>query len=194
TLDEDVVDTVIHQIRSDSIVAAGHECDLQLGADAIGARDEHRVAPTLAIDSEESAERTDIREDARRERRARQRLDAADGLVACVDVDAGLAIIGAHVFQKSSLPISVCIRRRVGEPAADCQNVRRTRAKKRSLSRSSSSMSNPSPMSAMVGAGSGSLSSAASVIGVLLSATVPSASATGARVGSRDGMPIATSA
>ena len=48
---------------------------------------------------------------------ARQRPDAADGFVAGVDIDAGLPV----VHQKSSLPISVCISARVGEPSADSQ-------------------------------------------------------------------------
>ena len=40
-LHEDVVDAVVDQIGADRVVTAGHEGDLQLRADAVGARHEH---------------------------------------------------------------------------------------------------------------------------------------------------------
>ena len=43
-LHEDVVDAVIDEIDADGVVDAAHERDPQLGADAVGARDEHRIA------------------------------------------------------------------------------------------------------------------------------------------------------
>ena len=146
----------------------------------------------VAVEPEQAAERPDVGQHARREGAARERLDAADGLVAGVDVDAGLPV----VHQKSSLPISVCIsaarRRAVG---ARPSRSRRTTAKNRSLSRSSSSMSKPSASSVDRAASrSGAARAAVSISGVLRSATVASASATGARVGSRDGMPTSNSA
>ena len=42
-LHQDVVDAVVDEIDADRRVHAGHERDAQLGADAVGARDEHRV-------------------------------------------------------------------------------------------------------------------------------------------------------
>ena len=45
---EDVVDAVIDQIGADGGVDAGGGGDLQLGADAIGAGDQHGFAPALA--------------------------------------------------------------------------------------------------------------------------------------------------
>ena len=117
-LDEDVVDAVVDEVGADRVVPAGHERDLELGADAVGARDQHRLAIPVAIEAEQAAERSDVREHAGRERRPRQRPDAADGLVAGVDVDASLAV----VHQKSSLPIRVCIERaRVGDPSGESQ-------------------------------------------------------------------------
>ena len=88
------------------VVPAGHEGDLELRADAVGARDEHRILKPVAIEAEQAAERSDVREDAGRERRPRQRPDAAHRLVSGVDIDAGLTV----VHQKSSFPIRVCIR------------------------------------------------------------------------------------
>ena len=100
---------------------------------------------STAIQTEQAAERSDLRQDAGRERGARQRFDSPHGLVAGVDVDAGLSI----VHQKSSFPIRVCISCRVARTFRRFPVVRRTSAKKRSLSKSSSSMSKPSASSAM---------------------------------------------
>ncbi len=92
-LHEDVVHAVVHQVGADRIVPAGHERHLELRAHTVGARHEHRLAVAVAVELEQTAERPDLREDARRERGARQRLDAADGLVPRVDVDARLSVV-----------------------------------------------------------------------------------------------------
>ena len=60
-LHEDVVDAVIDEVDADRVVHAGHERDLELGADAVGARDEHRIGDRR-VEREESAERSDARE------------------------------------------------------------------------------------------------------------------------------------
>ena len=125
-LHEDVVDAVVDEIAADGVVPAGHEGDLELRADAVGARHQHRLPIALAVETEQPAERADLREHARRERRPRERLDAPDGFIAGVDVDAGGFVV-AHslslgpVRQKSSLPMSVCISARRGELAGDSQ-------------------------------------------------------------------------
>ena len=84
---------MIDEIGADRVVAARHERDLQLRADAVGARDEHGIAVPVAIEAEQAAERADLGQHAGRERGARERLDPADRLVAGVDVDAGLAVV-----------------------------------------------------------------------------------------------------
>ena len=73
-LHEDVVDAVVDEIGADRVVPAGHERDLELGADAVGARDEHRILIAVAVEAEQPAERPDVGEHAGRERAARQRL------------------------------------------------------------------------------------------------------------------------
>src|SRR5581483_11891361 len=189
-LDEDVVDAVVDEVGADRVVAPGHERHLQLRADAVGARYEHRILKVVAIEAEQPAERSDLGQHAGGERRPRERLDAADGFVAGVDVDARLAVI----HQKSSLPMIVCIRARRGDPSPDSQYVRRASAKKRSLSRSSSSMSKPSASSDSEASRWSSFSSSDSISGVLRNAMVPSASATGARrKSSFAGMPMSNS-
>ncbi len=108
---------MVDEIGADRVVTARHERDLQLRADAVGARHEHRLFAAIAIELEKTAERSDFGQDARSERRSRERLDAPDGLVARIDVDARLPV----VHQKSSLPMSVCISARAGNPSADAQ-------------------------------------------------------------------------
>ena len=116
-LNENVVDAVVDEIGADRVVAAGHEGDLELRPDAVGARDEHGILKPVAVEAEQTAERSDVGEHAGRERRPRQRLDPPHRLVSGVDVDAGLTV----VHQKSSFPISVCINWRVGDPSGESQ-------------------------------------------------------------------------
>ena len=68
----------------------GHEGDLQLRADTVGAGHEHRIAEAPGLEPEEPAERSDIRQDGGCEGGARQSADTADGFVAGVDVDPDL--------------------------------------------------------------------------------------------------------
>ena len=67
------------------------ERELELGADAVGARDEHRLAIALR-QLDERAEAADAGEHLGAQRALRERLDALDERVAGVDVDAGVAI------------------------------------------------------------------------------------------------------
>jgi hypothetical protein len=63
---------VIDEIDADRIVLVSEEGDLQLGADAIGARDQHRMLVSSAFELKQPAERTDVRQHARREGRSSQ--------------------------------------------------------------------------------------------------------------------------
>jgi len=55
---------VIENVRANCGVNAGSECDFQLGAYAIGARDEHRLPPSLSVQLKEGAESADRRKHA----------------------------------------------------------------------------------------------------------------------------------
>ena len=90
-LDEDVVDAHRDQVDADRVVAVEREREFQLGADAIGAGDQHRVAKTLA-DLDQPSEAADAREYFRPHRALRERLDALDQRIPGVDVDAGIAV------------------------------------------------------------------------------------------------------
>ena len=51
-LDENVVDAVVDQVPAHGVVDAGHEGHSQLGADAVGARHQHRIR--MAADESEN--------------------------------------------------------------------------------------------------------------------------------------------
>ena len=76
-------------------VPVRHEGDLQLGANPVGAGHENRLAIAAGLQPEQPAERSDVREHARRERRAGEAANSADSLIAGVDVDARRLVIHA---------------------------------------------------------------------------------------------------
>lgn len=47
TLDGDVIDTMIHQVFADSIVAAGGKSDFEFGSHSIGGTDQNRIVPAF---------------------------------------------------------------------------------------------------------------------------------------------------
>ncbi len=87
-LHDEVVDDHRHQVDADVLVLAGRLRDHQLGADAVGARDEHGVGVARRLAVEERAEAAEAAHRARPRRRARHRLDRVHELVARGDVDA----------------------------------------------------------------------------------------------------------
>ncbi len=88
---EDVVHAHRDEVDTDRVVAVGTEGDLQLAADAVGRRDEHRLAITPG-DPDERREGADPAEDFRPVGAARVRGEPPHGLVAGLDVDPGVAV------------------------------------------------------------------------------------------------------
>jgi hypothetical protein len=80
---------MVDQIGADRVVPVDHERHFQLGADAIGAGDQYSVPVQPRLETEESAKRSDFGENAAGKSGPRQPADAADCLVARVDIDAG---------------------------------------------------------------------------------------------------------
>src|SRR5690606_30214345 len=76
---------------ADGVVAAELLRQLELGADAVGARNEHRLA-VLARQVEQRAEAAQPTHHLGTEGPLHQRLDAFDDFIACVDVDAGVTV------------------------------------------------------------------------------------------------------
>ena len=137
-LHEDVVDAVIHQVGTDGVVPAGHECNFELGADAVSARDEHRIGHARQVEPEQPAEGADVRQHALRERRTRQSADAPDCLVARIDVYTGRLVV--HV---SISPSGCAMERYAASPGA---------------ARDGSSSSSSSAVASAPAVGAGSLS------------------------------------
>ncbi len=92
-LHDEVVDAHGDEVDADRGVLAGIDGDLELGADAVGGRDQHRVAETRRPSG-----RTGRRSRPDRRRRRGAASSAPSGLIrstkpiACVDVDAGVAV------------------------------------------------------------------------------------------------------
>jgi hypothetical protein len=78
---------VVHEVGADGAVPIGHERDFQLGADAVGARDQDGLFPRRGVELEQPAEGTNVGQHTRCERGLCQLLDAADGFVTRIDVD-----------------------------------------------------------------------------------------------------------
>ena len=89
-------DEVVHrhgdEVDADGLVAAGVDGDLDLGADAVGRRHQHRVLEAAALEVEQPAEAPDLGVCAGAGGGAHQRLDQVDHPVAGIDVDAGLRV------------------------------------------------------------------------------------------------------
>jgi len=90
-LHQHVVRAHRHQVDADAVVPVQLEGELQLGADAVGARDEHRVL-VLRRQLAQRAESADAGEHLGPQRAPRERLDRLDQGVARVDVDARVAV------------------------------------------------------------------------------------------------------
>ena len=89
-LHHEIVDRHRDEIDADGVVPAGLDRDLDLGADAVGAGDQQRVAEARAFEVEQPAEAADLGIRARPGGCAHQRLDQLDHAVAGIDIDAGL--------------------------------------------------------------------------------------------------------
>ncbi len=91
-LHHDVVDAHRHQIDADRVVDAGFDRDLELGADAVGGRDQHWIDEPRRLQIEQGAEATQSTHHTRPVRRPGQRLDRLDQGIGRRDIDAGSAV------------------------------------------------------------------------------------------------------
>jgi hypothetical protein len=83
---------VVDEVRAYGVVDAELEGDLELGADAIAARNQDGVGKPGEIEGEEAAEASDLRQDVLVEGLAGQHLDALLGAIAFGDVDACVGV------------------------------------------------------------------------------------------------------
>ncbi len=78
-------------------MTAGEERELQLGADAVGGGDQHRVA--IALQTEASAEAADVGEHVGGEGAARHFANGFDGAVGFVDIDSRVLVTYGLFFR-----------------------------------------------------------------------------------------------
>src|SRR6202012_3098188 len=91
-LDSNVVDAVIDQVLPHGVMDAELKGDLEFGADAVRAGNEHRTLISLQVRCEERTEAANAAEHAPGEGLLRECLDALLGLIAAGDVDAGIGV------------------------------------------------------------------------------------------------------
>jgi hypothetical protein len=90
-LHQDVIDAHRHQVLPDRVVAVPLEGQLELGADAVGARHQHRFA-ILFRNLEQRAEAADAGQHLRTHGALRRWLDAFHQRIPGIDIDAGIAV------------------------------------------------------------------------------------------------------
>ncbi len=95
TLDDEIVHAHGDEIDAHRVMQPVVDGDLELGAHAIGGRDQHGVGEARRAKIEQSAETAQAAEDAGPAGGARQRLDRLDQRIPRLDIDAGLRIGGA---------------------------------------------------------------------------------------------------
>ncbi len=91
-LDRDIVDAMIDQVCADSVVKAHFKGDLELGANAVGARNQHRRGISGCIEAKEAAEAADFAEHLFTKGPLCQVFDPLFGAVAAGDVDSGVGV------------------------------------------------------------------------------------------------------
>ena len=91
-MNENIVDTHSHAILPDRVVFVEQEGDFEFGADAVRAADEDGLAIFQSVEGEKSAEAAEIAEHFFAVSRAHGVSDQSNGLVARIDVDAGVFV------------------------------------------------------------------------------------------------------
>ena len=87
TLNENVVDAVIYEVATDRGVHPESHGHFQLGADAVGAGDQHRLFPLLDVESKQAAKTADAAKYGRSKGAAGMMPDALFRVIGNGDVD-----------------------------------------------------------------------------------------------------------
>src|SRR5207249_1747860 len=114
--DGDVIRAHGDKVDADRVVLAGGERDLELGADAVGAGDEDRVAVAEAAEGKEAREAADVAQDL-------GAVGAAEGGLDGVDEGARRALAGGPALRREGLPEHVLLASR--DRREDRQNGKR---------------------------------------------------------------------
>ena len=106
----DVVDAVVDQVGADGVVQVHLEGELQLGADAVHAGDQHGVEVFLLVDGKQPAKAADLAQHAAVKGLLREILDALLGAIGALDVHTGIGVGDRRVLRSCAVP-------RVGIPS-----------------------------------------------------------------------------
>ena len=107
----DVVDTHSHAVDAHGVVLVHQEGQLQLGANAVGAGDQHRLFHAGQIGGEHTAEAAQSAHDAGDIGGLHHGLDALDRLISGGDVHAGGGVrLGVRVFHTKTSVFKLGIR------------------------------------------------------------------------------------
>jgi hypothetical protein len=99
-LHQDIVDAHRDQVDADGVMPLQVEGELELGADAVGAGNQHRL-PVFLADFKQGAEAADAGEHAFPHRTLCKRLDGFDQGIAGVDIDAGITVRQGNIRRRS---------------------------------------------------------------------------------------------
>ena len=99
-LNDEIVDAHRDEVDADRVVPAGGLRDLELGADAVGGRDQDRIGETRRLEVEQRAEAAEARRRAGAGGGAGQRLDRLDQGIAGIDVDARRPVVLARILAR----------------------------------------------------------------------------------------------
>ena len=106
-LHDEIVDRHGDEIDADGLVPAGLDGDLDLGADAVGRRHQHRIGKSRPFEIEQAAESADLGVGAGACGRAYQRLDQLHHAVPGIDIDTGFGIGEALFGHRASFALTV---------------------------------------------------------------------------------------
>ena len=116
-LHHEVVDRHRHEVDADAAMQAGLDRDLDLGADAVGGGDQHRILEARRLEVEQAAEAADFGIRAGARGGADHRLDEIDQAIAGVDIDARIRVSEA-VFAVGHAHFPECWRLVTSDSAA----------------------------------------------------------------------------
>ena len=112
-LHHEIIDRHRHQVDADAAVQAGLDRDLDLGTDAVGRSNQHRIDKARGLQIEQSAKSADFSVCTRPRGGTYHRLDQVDQTVAGIDVDAGIRV-GQPVFAVDHAQFQMMVARYVG--------------------------------------------------------------------------------
>src|SRR6185312_9894994 len=98
-LNGNVVHAMVYQIATHGVMQVHHERYFELGAHAVHAGNQYRIAKLFLVDGKHAAEAADLADDAGRERTMGEIFNALLGAVGAVNINAAIGIGYGSLFQ-----------------------------------------------------------------------------------------------